>query len=80
MEIIGKKKVKSNRILYKVKWKGYEDKEGSWEPLSNLQEFMDVIIDYDQQQPISKIMEHKLIKSKMHYLVQYVNFPNVQPS
>jgi hypothetical protein len=36
VEKILKKKKKGNQIFYKVKWVGYDEKESTWEPRSNL--------------------------------------------
>ena len=41
------KKVKRNRIQYRVKWKGYEDT--TWEPSSNLRQARDAVEDFKRR-------------------------------
>ena len=40
------KKVKRNKVQYRVKWKGYE--ETTWEPTSNLRQARDAVKDFEQ--------------------------------
>lgn len=44
------KKVDGNSKLYLVKWKGYPEKENTWEPLKNLASAQEMINEFHKKQ------------------------------
>ena len=48
--IVGRKEEKGE-VLYKVHWKGYSNKNDSWEPEKNLQECEDLIEAFLKKSP-----------------------------
>ena len=45
--IIDRKRV-NGKLMYLIRWKGYDDSENTWEPLSNLEQCMDVVLEFDR--------------------------------
>ena len=35
--------------MYYVKWDGYSEKEGTWEPIANLKNVKDMVKEFDAQ-------------------------------
>lgn len=48
-KIIGKR-IKNGKIQYKIKWEGYPLSQSTWEPVSNLQNILEMIDDYNRNQ------------------------------
>ena len=38
------KKCKGRKVLYEVKWKNYDDKSNTWEPIENLKNANKLVI------------------------------------
>lgn len=43
------KKKEGRKNLYLVKWEGFEEKDATWEPLSNLGNVKELIKEFDRQ-------------------------------
>jgi hypothetical protein len=41
--------VVNSRLEYYVKWEGYEEKNNTWEPLTNLSSCVTMIADYENE-------------------------------
>ncbi|XP_003748184.1 chromobox protein homolog 1 [Galendromus occidentalis] len=48
-KILEKKLGKNNKVLYLLKWKGYDDTENTWEPVENLEDCRDFIRDFEDK-------------------------------
>ena len=49
VEKILDKKKEGRRLLYLVKWEGYEEKDATWEPVGNLGNVKELVREYDKQ-------------------------------
>ena len=47
VEKILDRKKEGRRILYLVKWEGFEEKDATWEPVSNLGNVKELVREYD---------------------------------
>ena len=47
-KILDRKKV-GKKVMYYVKWDGYSEKEGTWEPIANLKNVKDMVKEFDAQ-------------------------------
>ena len=52
VEKILNKKKEGRRCLYLVKWEGFEEKDATWEPLSNLGNVKELVKEYDKAHDI----------------------------
>ena len=48
VEAIVGKRVKRGIVQYRVKWRGYDVSENTWEPVSNLRNCVDLIREYER--------------------------------
>ena len=46
-KIIGKR-IKNGKIQYKIKWEGYPLSQSTWEPVSNLQNILDMKLSFGE--------------------------------
>ncbi len=49
VEKILDKRKDGRKVLYLVKWDGFEEKDATWEPLSNLNNVKDMVKEFDRQ-------------------------------
>ncbi|OQR79952.1 chromobox protein3-like [Tropilaelaps mercedesae] len=49
VENILEKRIKSNKVWYLLKWKGYPDSDNTWEPADNLEDCRDLIRDFEEK-------------------------------
>jgi len=59
-EILDRKKLhpSSSEYLYHVKWKGYDDTYNTWEPISNLKNSTNMIVDFERNLQKQKDMKN----------------------
>ena len=50
VEAIRGKRIDEDEIYYLIKWKGYEESENSWEPITALTYCLDMLREYDEEQ------------------------------
>jgi len=65
VEVILDKKidVKEGKFYYLIKWKNYSDESNTWEPLSNLTNCLDLVDQFECEQPMA-IKDIKNYKKK----------------
>lgn len=49
VEKILDKKKEGRRALYLIKWEGFEERDATWEPLSNLNNVKEMVKEFDRQ-------------------------------
>ena len=54
VEKILDKRIVRGRKEYLIKWKGYSEKESTWEPLPHLKYIQDIVKKFDEQYNINK--------------------------
>jgi transposase InsO family protein len=54
--IVGKRAIdgRDDEYEYNVKWRGYDESENTWEPTSNLQNAIKILVDYEKKQQRKK--------------------------
>ena len=54
VEKILQKRVRNQTVYYLIKWKGYSDVENTWEPLSNLTNCKELILQFERRNSKSR--------------------------
>ena len=65
VEKIIKRRIVRGRREYLIKWKGYSEKESTWEPLSHLKYIQQTVKEFDEQyDKMKELNEENKIKKK----------------
>ena len=56
VESIIERRLTKGKYEYKIKWKGYDINECTWEPMKNLKNVIDLVNKFDQQHPKEKTL------------------------
>lgn len=58
VEKILAKRVVKGLTEYLVKWKGFDDADATWEAAGNLASVLDIVLDFESQQPEEHPADH----------------------
>jgi chromobox protein 1 len=54
-KVVGKRRTPNGKIEYLIKWEGYTEDEKTWEPIDNLNNIMNLLTDFDNNEKKNQI-------------------------
>ena len=87
--IVDRKRSRTGKVLYLVKWKGYSYEENTWEPIENLEGCQSLIKVFENKlivkeeaevNEVEKILKKRVVNGVVEYFVKWKDFSTTENS